>query len=79
MALYNYEVTDEHGNTTTLQLTEEDAQRFPNAKQVGPAHNVQEPDEDDEGDGDAGNTASAPVSTRTAGAERVPNRARRQQ
>lgn len=36
--LYNYEVTDQQtGAISTMQLSEDDAKRFPNARKLGPA------------------------------------------
>jgi hypothetical protein len=73
--LSNYEVADERGNKTTMQLTAEDAQRL-NAKKVGPAHDVQvgvDPD-DQAAETKAAESASRATGT---GAAMVQNRARK--
>lgn len=50
--LYEYEVTDDHGNPTTMQLTEEDAKRFPGAKKGGAVEETEPPGHTDDDDGD---------------------------
>ena len=36
--LSEYEITDDKGVTTNIQLTDDDAKKFPHAKKVGAVH-----------------------------------------
>lgn len=59
--MHEYEVEQPDGTTITMQLTDEDAERFPNAKKLG---KVETADTRREDEGGTTRTAHEPVGNR---------------